>query len=51
MLKEQSLDQKFSIVHRKRLNFTHNNLSYSIDVYDEINDEKNVHILRYNSKI
>ena len=50
-LKEQSLDPKFNVIERKRLHFVYNNISYSIDVYDEINGEKDVYLLRFNSQI
>jgi len=35
-LKETKLDPRFNMVHRKRIHFAYNNLSYAIDVYDEI---------------
>ena len=49
-LKETSLDQRFNIVHRRRLHFAYNNLSYAIDIYDDVKGEKNVHLLRFNSE-
>lgn len=48
-LKEQSLDPNFNVVTRKRANFVYNNISFAIDIYDEIAGEKNVHLLRFNS--
>lgn len=38
------------MVHRKRVHFAYNNLSYAIDIYDEVKGEKNVHLLRFNSE-
>jgi hypothetical protein len=49
-LKEQSLDHNFEVIKRRRAHFVYNNISFSIDIYDEINGEKNVHLLRFNSQ-
>lgn len=49
-LKEQSLDPNFNVIQRKRAHFAYNNISFVIDIYDEINGEKNVHLLRFNSQ-
>lgn len=49
-LKEQSLDANFNVISRRRAHFVYNNISFSIDIYDEINGEKNVHLLRFNSQ-
>ncbi len=37
------------MITRKRANFVYNNISFAIDIYDEIDGEKNVHLLRFNS--
>jgi hypothetical protein len=50
-LKEQSLDPQFKVVQRKRIHFAYNSIPFAIDIYDEINGEKNVHLLRFNSEI
>ena len=50
-LKEQSLDPNFNVISRKRANFVYNNISFAIDIYDEINGEKNVNLLRFNSQV
>jgi thymidylate kinase len=50
-LKEQSLDQNYNVVQRRRANFVYNNISFAIDIYPEINGEKNVHLLRFNSQV
>lgn len=49
-LKEQSLDHNFNVIQRRRAQFVYNNISFAIDIYDEINGEKNVHLLRFNSQ-
>lgn len=49
-LKEQSLDNKFNVIQRKRAQFVYNNISFAIDIFDEVNGEKNVHLLRFNSQ-
>ena len=49
-LKETALDQRFNLVKRKRIHFAYKDLSYAIDIYDEVKGEKNVHLLRFNSK-
>jgi hypothetical protein len=49
-LKETLLDPKFKLLTRKRLLFAYNNVSFAIDVYDNVNSEKDVHLLRFNSE-
>jgi hypothetical protein len=39
------------VVQRRRANFVYNNISFAIDIYPEINGEKNVHLLRFNSQV
>lgn len=50
-LKEQSLDHNYNVIQRKRANFVYNNISFAIDIYENANGEKNVHLLRFNSQV
>lgn len=50
MLKEQSLDSKFNSVKRERINFVHNNHSFAIDVYNDVNGVDKIYLLRFTSK-
>jgi hypothetical protein len=50
-LKEQSLDSNYNVIQRKRANFVYNNISFAIDIYENINGEKNVYLLRFNSQV
>lgn len=47
MLRESKVDKTLKTVNRQRYNFVHNNLPYSIDVYDNIYGEPKTYILRY----
>lgn len=44
------MDSDFNVISRKRAHFVYNNISYVIDIYNEIKGEKNVHLLRFNSQ-
>lgn len=48
-LKEQNLDPNFNVVKRRRILFAFNDVPFAIDIYDEVNGEKNVHLLRFNA--
>jgi hypothetical protein len=47
MLREEKLDKNYKIINRQRYNFIHNNLPYSIDVYDNIYGQPKTYILRF----
>lgn len=51
MLKEQSLDSNFNTIKRERMNFVHKDLSYAVDIYDNVdNKEEKIYLLRFISK-
>lgn len=49
MLREESSDPKFNVVNRHRHVFMHNDLPYSIDVYNSIEGQDKTYILRFSN--
>jgi hypothetical protein len=47
MLREQQADSKYVPVNRQRINFVYSNLSYAIDVYDNVLGQEKVYLLRF----
>ena len=47
MLREERADPNYKVVNRQRYHFVYNDLPYSIDVYENINENDKTYVLRF----